>query len=258
MKFNTSDKYNPLSESYHINYRSTTYLLDVKVGDVTGDGINDTVSLYGKKESSSDIFAETITVLIKDGVTGNTQTITPKFNSGYNPTIFLGDFTKSGFCDIKISIDSGGSGGYGFFYIYSYRDNTFKETFNFDNFNRKYKYTIDYNDLYKVNVNAVTLNKLFTLDISYKGYEYLSQYYYKNGKLKKPLEGEVLALSLLIPIVDNATLTIYNLLAFQRIIGTNNSDTLGYVQNLLSWGGQTFNVLNTFVAIQGSSLISPY
>ncbi|AAK81346.1 hypothetical protein HGI32_16465 [Clostridium acetobutylicum] len=244
-------------ESYYRNYKNV-YLLDRKVGDVTGDDIPDTVSLYGEKEAPSEIFADDITVIITDGSTGNTTTITPEFNSGYNPTIFLGDFTKNRVYDIKISIDSGGSGGYGFFYIYSFMENTFREIFNFDAYNKEYKYKVDYDDLYKVNVGAITLNKLFILDISYKGYDVLSQYYYENGKLIKPVDGDVLALGALVPIVSNELLDFYNLLAFQRIIGTYNADTLGYVQNLLSWDGKNFTPSSTFVNISGSSLISPY
>lgn len=58
------------------------------------------------------------------------------------------------------------------------------------------------------------LNKLFVLDISYKGYDYLFQYYYENGNLKRPVEGEVLALNTLSPIVRNEKDNTYDLLAY--------------------------------------------
>lgn len=104
------------------------------------------------------------------------------------------------------------------------------------------------------------LNKdiLFTLDISYKGYGYLFQYYDENGKLKNPVQGEVLALSSLVPIVNNEKNNAYDLLAFQRIIGTSNSDTLGFIENLLSWDGQKFVSSRMFATILGTNLISPY
>lgn len=82
----------------------------------------------------------------------------------------------------------------------------------------EFKYKVDYADLYKVDVGNVMLYKLFILDIIYKGHDYLSQYYDENGKLKKPVQEEVLALSSLVPIVtdeknnafDIFTLTQYN------------------------------------------------
>lgn len=241
------------------SFNQNTYLLDMKVGDVTGDGIPDKVSLYGiKSEGSTGIFADNITVVIEDGSTKQTKTITPAFNSGYNSKLFLGDFTKDGVEDINLSIDSGGSGGYGYFYIYSFKNNNLEETFNFDKYNEEYKYKVDYANLYKVDVVNVTLDKLFTLDISYKGYNYLSQYYNEKGNLNKPVQGEVLALSSLIPIVNNENSNSYDLLALQRIIGTSNSDTLGLIQNLLSWNGQKFVSSKMFTAILGTNLISLY
>ncbi|MFL0245469.1 VCBS repeat-containing protein [Candidatus Clostridium stratigraminis] len=235
------------------------YLLDMKLGDVTGDGIPDKVSLFGSKpDGSKGIFADNITVVIEDGSTKQRETITPEFNSGYNASLFLGDFTKDKVDDIKVSIDAGGSGGYGFFYIYSFKNNNLQEIFNFDSYNKEYIYKVDYADFYKVHVANVLLNKLFVLDISYKGYDYLSLYYNEDGRLKKPIQGEVLAIGALIPVVNNERSNSFDLLAFQRIIGTTNSDTLGYIQNFLTWDGHNFVSSRIFAAIPGTNLISLY
>lgn len=235
------------------------YLLDMKQGDVNGDSIIDKVYLYGNKpDGDAGIFADNITVVIEDGRTNQTKTITPEYNAGYNARLFLGDFSKDNIDDIKISIDSGGSGGYGFYYVYSFKNNILKEIFNFDKYNKQYKYRVDYGDFYKVYVSNVELDKLFILDISYKGYDYLSQYYDENGKLKKPVKGEVLALGDLVPVVNDEKNNNFDLLAFQRIIGTANADTFGYVQNLLTWDGKEFVTSRMLVAIPGTKLISPY
>jgi hypothetical protein len=240
-------------------FRQNTYLLDTKVGDVTGDGVPDEVFLYGNKPDGTEgIFAEDITVVIEDGRTKKTKTITPEFNSGYNPRLFLGDLTKDRIEDIKVSIESGGSGGYGYFYIYSFKNNNLKEIFNFDKYNEEFKYKVDYADLYKVNVGNVMMDKLFILDISYKGYDYLSEYYGENGKLKKPVKGEVLAISALVPVINDEKTNAYDLLAFQRIIGITNSDTLGYIENLLSWNSEKFASTRMVASTPGTNLISPY
>lgn len=241
------------------SFRQHIYLLDMKVGDVTGDGIQDKISLYGRKpQGSTGIFVDDITVVIQDGRTDIIETITPEFNSGYNPSLFLGDFTGDKIDDIKVSIDSGGSGGYGYFYIYSFKSNKFQEIFNFDVYNKEYTYRVYYNVHYKVDVINFMLDKLFVLDISYKGYDYLFQYYYENGNLKRPVEGEVLALNTLVPIVRNEKDNTYDLLGYQRVIGTSNSDTLGYIENLLYWNGQKFVSSTMYAATMGTNLISPY
>ncbi|WP_160358573.1 hypothetical protein [Clostridium chromiireducens] len=82
------------------------------------------------------------------------------------------------------------------------------------------------------------------------------RYYNENGELKKPARGEVLALSALVPILNNERINSYDLLAFQRIIGTTNSDTLGYIENLLTWTGERFVSSRMFASISGTNLIS--
>jgi hypothetical protein len=68
----------------------------------------------------------------------------------------------------------------------------------------------------------------------------------------------VLALSSLVSIVNNEKNDAYDLLAFQRIIGIYNSDTLGFIENLLSWDGEKFVSSRMFATIPGTNLISPY
>ncbi|WP_040711553.1 hypothetical protein [Paenibacillus curdlanolyticus] len=231
-------------------------LLDRKQGDVNGDGIVDTVYLYGNTTDGN--FADQITLLIQDGRSHKTTTVNLPNNAGYNARLFLGDFTKDHVNDILVSIDSGGSGGYGIFYIYSFKNNVLHELFNFEKYNNAHKFKVNYENDYKVSVSSPQLDVLFTIDISNKGHDYLSQFYNPNGKLKQPLQGEVLALGALYPIVTNTKSTSYDLLAFQRIIGTTNSDTLGYVENQLAWNGSQFKSARLSVAIPGTKLISHF
>ena len=45
---------------------------------------------------------------------------------------------------------------------------------------------------------------------------------------------------------------VYELLAYQRIAGRYNADSLGYVQNILAWKNNMFVLDNQYVAIFGS------
>ncbi|WP_204602305.1 VCBS repeat-containing protein [Cohnella boryungensis] len=229
-------------------------VLDMKLGDVNGDGIIDKVYLYGN--TSNGIFADNITLIIQDGHSNQSTTVNLQNNAGYNARLFLGDFSKDNVQDILVSIDSGGSGGYGIFYIYSFKNNILHEMFDVDKYNNEYKFNVNYEDFYKVSVGNPQLDVLFTIDISNKGYDYLSQYYNDNGKLKQPAKGEVLALGALYPIVTNVNSVGYDILALQRIIGTTNSDTLGYVENLMTWNGTQFTSSRLSVSILGTRLIS--
>lgn len=233
-------------------------LLDMKRGDVNGDGILDTVYLFGNKVDPTSLFADHITMGIQDGATHQLTIVHPPENAGYNATLFLGDFSKDGILDILISMESGGSGGYGIFYIYSFRNNDLQKLFDVQTYNELHQFHVNYEDGYKVSISSPRLDILFTIDISNKGYDYLSQFYNEQGKLKQPTQGEVLALGALYPIVTDLNSMSYDLLAFQRIIGTINADTLGDVENLLTWNGNAFTSKRLTVSILGTKLITPY
>ncbi|WP_186431475.1 VCBS repeat-containing protein [Clostridium sp. BSD9I1] len=218
-------------------------------GDVNGDRIPDNVYLTGRKMPDSP-FIQNITLIIQDGTTGRAKGIHLSENAGYNPTLFLGDFTGDGVDDILVSINSGGSGGIMYHYIYSFANNVAKLLFDFNAYNEEYNYDITYKDNYKVEVISENNNEKYIIDISTRGEEYLSEIYDENGKLKQPISGFVNPLSGLYP-VDFDSNGVYELLAYQKIAGRYNADSLGYVLNTLKWKDNRFVLDNQNVAIFG-------
>lgn len=216
-------------------------------GDVNGDRIPDNVYLTSIKTSDSP-FTQNITLVIEDGRTGSFTNIPLSDNSGYNPRLFLGDFTGDGMDDIFISIDSGGSGAIMYHYIYSFINNTPQLLFDFNSYNDEYNYEVTYKDNYRVEVVSRKNDKNYIIDISTRDDEYLNEIYYENGKLKNPISGFVNPLSALYP-VDFDSNNIYELLAYQKIAGRYNADSLGYVLNTLKWKDNMFILDNQYVAI---------
>jgi hypothetical protein len=219
-------------------------------GDVTGDGIPDNVYLTGIKTPSSP-FTQNITLIIQDGMLGGFTSIPLSENAGYNPRILLCDFTADSVNDILIGIDSGGSGAIMYYYIYSFINNVVKLLFDFNEYNEKYKYDVTYKDNYKVEVISKENNKKYIIDISNREADYLSEIYNEEGKLKSPINGFVNPLSGLYP-VDFDSNKVYELLAYQKIAGRYNADSLGYVLNTLKWKDNMFILDNQNVAIFGS------
>lgn len=220
-------------------------------GDVSGDRISDTVYLTGVTTPDSP-FIQQITLHIQDGRSGRVTRIPLQENAGYNPTIFLGDFTGDGVDDILVSIASGGSGGTMYHYIYSFVNQRVQLLFDFAVYNEQYQYEVEYQDKYKVEVISKINNEKYIIDISTRDSDYLNEIYYKNGKLKSPITGFVNPLSGLYP-VDFDSDKQFELLAYQKIAGRYNADSLGYVLNTLTWWEDRFVLQSQFVAIYGSA-----
>ncbi|MDQ0246814.1 hypothetical protein J2S09_004418 [Bacillus fengqiuensis] len=220
-------------------------------GDVTGDLVPDNVYLTGIRTSDSPL-TQNITLLIQDGRTGVITSVPLRENAGYNPSLFLGDFTGNGAADILISITTGGSGGIMYHYVYSFLNNKAQLLFDFNVYNEQYQYEVTYQDNYKVEVISKENNKKYIIDISTKGDEYLNEIYDENGKLKSPINGFVNPLSGLYP-VDFDSNKVYELLAYQKIAGRYNADSLGFVLNTLGWKENRFVLQNQYVAILGST-----
>lgn len=221
-------------------------------GDITGDNIPDNVYLTGVKMPGVS-YIQNITLVIQNGATGAFVSIPLKENSGYAPTLFLGDVTGDRVDDILISIATGGSGGTYIYYIYSFVNSRASLLFDYAVYNQQYKYDVTYKDNYKVEVISRRNNERYIIDISLRGSDYLSEIYDTTGKLINPINGWVDPISGLYP-VDFDSDKVYELLAYQKIAGRYHADSLGYVLNTLKWKNNMFTLDNQEVAIYGSQV----
>ncbi|CAM3248074.1 hypothetical protein FITA111629_12490 [Filibacter tadaridae] len=231
---------------------STMIVVDEKRGDVNGDGFMDTVYITAEKDKDSP-FWKNITLVILYGKTNVHERLPLKENMGYHPTIFLGDFTGDQLDDILIVIDTGGSGATVNGYIFSFVEGTMQQVFDADQFDAQHHYEVAYQDHYKAIVKSAVPHKKYTLDLGYKGKEYLSEIYNEDGTLKKPIEGWVDPPSGLYPI-DLARTGVYELNIVQQIAGRYHADGLGYVESMLKWDGHKFVVDRQSVSIFGEDL----
>ncbi|MCI3986425.1 hypothetical protein MMJ63_16330 [Bacillus vallismortis] len=220
-------------------------------GDVTGDGVIDEVFLTGTQMPGSPLWRD-IMLVIHDGRIHQEQRLQLQNNMGYNPSLFLGDLTGDKIVDAVV-MDTGGSGGAIYAYIFAYLNWQFQQIFHSDVFNAEWKYSVKYQNQYKASVISHHQNEMYMLDLTYKGGEYLNEIYTAQGVLKMPIEGWVNPLSGLYPVDFDRDGT-YELLAYQRIAGRYNADSLGYVQTVLKWNGRRFMLDRQNVSIVGSGL----
>ena len=229
-------------------------IVTYKLGDVTGDGFQDLIYITADKQTDSPIFLRNITLFVRYGRTNRTEMFRLPENAGYNPTIWLGDVTGDGINDILVVIDSGGSGAIIFAYIYSMQNGQLTNIFDSIKMNEQHPYKVLYADYYRANVFSVSPPKKYTLDLQYKGEEYLNEIYNSDGTLKQPIEGWVDPISSLNP-VDLARNGKYDLLGMQQIAGRYHADGLGYVENLYHWNGRKFDIVRQTVSIYGEEII---
>ncbi|MGI8316988.1 VCBS repeat-containing protein [Halobacillus mangrovi] len=219
-------------------------------GDVNGDHIPDHVYVTGFKQSDVSII-QNMTLVVQDGATGRYISIPLKENMGYDPMVFLGDFTEDGVRDILLTIPSGGSGGTTYNYIYSFVHNTPLLLFDSDVYNKRYQYKVTYKDYYKVEVLSKLNNTKYIIDLSLRVPDYLNEIYNTDGKLITPINGWVDPISGLYPVDFDAN-KLYELLVYQQIAGKYHADSLGYIQNRLKWNGYMFALDYQDLAIFGS------
>lgn len=206
------------------------------------------VVLLGEKQPDSP-FYKNITIKFFNKDKKEVYSVSPKQNAGYDPNIFAGDFTGGKTKQILLSIQSGGSGAFGYFYLYTIKNNAVVTMYDAEMFNKDNVYKATYQNNYKVSVTGN--DKLFTIDLSGRDKDYLSQIYTADGKLIKPIDGYVSDLNTLAPVFDYFS-NRFNLIALQRITGLYNADLLGYVQTTLSYKDGRFENFNTFVLINST------
>lgn len=221
-------------------------------GDVTGDRVMDQIYLTGTKTPDSPYIRDII-LHVRDGRTGVVTSITLHNNEGYNPTLFLGDFTGNGVDDILIGMSTGGSGGIINYYIVSFVGNQVRFLFDSDVYNNHFHYEVNYQDHYKVEVISRPNNERYIIDISTRDASYLNEIYDRNGKLKSPITGFVDPLSGLYP-VDFDSNGVYELLAYQKISGRYHADGLGYMLNTLGWENNGFSLQQQYLGIFGAQV----
>jgi hypothetical protein len=139
----------------------------------------------------------------------------------------------------------------------SYREESFDTIFSSERYNIAYMFIAEFVDSYRISIFNVYANKLFYLDIRYKGREYLSRYYDDDEKLYGPVQCLVLNAVPIIPVVSSLKDNYYDLLAVHRLIGAPDGEPLGCINNLLSWDGKGFSSVSITVCGPGMDLIAP-
>ncbi|WP_411954277.1 VCBS repeat-containing protein [Alkalibacillus sp. S2W] len=218
-------------------------------GDVTGDGVFDVVIVWGWHKPDTPYW-EGLTIDVQNGVTGEIARQPLSQSEGYDPSIWLGDVTGNGVDDIVLTIQTGGSGATINAYVFQYEPQRLATLFDSEQFQNQYAYQVNYQDQYLVHVLSQSNQELYSIDLSLRPSEYLNEIYDQDGVLLEPIEGWVNPMSGLYP-VDFDGDGVYELMILQRIAGRYNADAIGYVQTVLDWQDNYFELSQQYVEVFG-------
>lgn len=227
-------------------------IIDIKCGRVSEKCGEDIIILKGTYFDEHSKFIENTKIVIKDNITEEIKEY-PVDVRGYNLRLFIGKFSSTDREDIFISGETGGSGGYAIAILYKYTGGELKEVFNVDNFFDKYNCRGKYLENYRLQVVCISYKKQYILDISNIDKMYLENIYDENGKVmvdNKP----TISYPNKIDVVNTLDDSLLNIQVYERIIGTNNSETLGYIKQLLSFKDSETKVIDEYVMSRGSNI----
>ncbi|WP_026896280.1 hypothetical protein [Clostridiisalibacter paucivorans] len=226
-------------EEYDI--KDNYYIIDYKKGDVTGDDKEDDILLVGHKiNGKEDIFADDLTVLVKDSDDGFKKATYKDF-AGYSGNLFVGDFTGDKIDDVMVSADTGGSGGIIEHMIAVFTEENSKVIFDNED-NEGLQIKAKFEDDFKAEVEIEELKKTIKLDISAGKDDYIEQGIYDDsGELLQKIEPWMNPISLAEP-VYNPIEEKYELRAYQRIVGSCNADTISYMEERWSYNDEDWDL----------------
>ncbi len=206
-------------------------VIATEAADVTGDGVKDSITLVGTSPDDNSAFQNSISLRIFDASTNKMIEADLKDFGGYEPKIFLGDFTGDKVKDIMISAPTGGSGGIIDNRIVTVKDGKAQLIFGEDD-NAGLALSGKFADGFKANLKVEQLNKDFTVDLSaFKDGYVEGGTYDASGKLKVDVEPWADGFSLLEPVEYTGDGTYY-LRGIQSISGVAHVNRISNMESL--------------------------
>ena len=206
------------------------------------------IKLFANKLSDTP-FYQNIEIRVYDENQNLLYTFAPKIDYGYSPKLTALDFIGNGLNQIFYSADSGGSGGYGFYYIFEICSKNATTLFDFETFGSQNQYSGQFLNNYRAQIFAK--ENTYFLDVSKMDNYFKNQIFYSNGMVKNT-EINIGGVNIVFPFF-NPSLGIWLLQVYQKATAVAEVNTLGYVINALKFDGQNFTQFWQYFALPPTS-----
>lgn len=230
----------PIIPAAEINLPAVNSILEITEADVTGDGITDTIYLAGHKVQPNSQYVDDVSITVKSGARKTLSTFRLNKIGGYQPHLFIGDFSGDKVPDVYVATASGGSGGWSYYNIVSFNDNKPKQIFTTQD-NPNQSINGRFIDGWKTELTNSTNGKTVAIDVSARKSDYLRLgIYNEDGTVKRETQTLTAPYSKLEPIdVDNDG--VFELKGVQRISGAYRADGIADIETMLKYDGTTWS-----------------
>ncbi len=199
-----------------------TPFCEYKMGNLIESNKFNEVSLC----SEGKLFRENIEIKVK---TDDGEIIVePSVNIGYSPEIFVANFLNNGLEQVLYSVESGGSGGYSYYQMFSFKDGISQSVFNSEDFKPTIEARYLDNNIIEINFQG----KILYLDSSTSGCQN-----------KDDCNLYISDVNTILPYY-NIALDRYYLQVLQRIYGGYEANNFGYITSLIEVNEDGYNIIS--------------
>ncbi|WP_335868978.1 hypothetical protein [Bacillus sp. 2205SS5-2] len=191
--------------------------------DVTGDGVNNKVTLYGLPYDEDSPYFKEVWSTVQ---TASGENLQIDYKPGYEPTLQFEDLNHDLVLDIFYSSPTGGSGGLSNYALHTTKDNEITDI----TIPKPLHISGEFQENYQAQIDFLDTEQSFQVDLSKRKEDYGRLGIYKNGKLLKPTKLMIAPYSFL-EIVEIKDKKGKGLKGSQQISGAYNADSIGLAQS---------------------------
>ena len=206
-------------------------IFSTKLGDINGDLKCEKLTLVGVPSEKDSKLMDSLKLIIE-----NSNNEKQTFNidiSGYSFNLSLANFFEDSANQIFITGQYGDSASLSVFKLYQYKNNKLKLILDNNILASQLNYTAMFLKDGLAEIIPEKGNKKFTINISRHYEGYLDLIYDNEGNVLPNVSPSISNANTVYPILQPYN-NYYTLQIQQRIVGVSNSDTLGFIQSIVS------------------------
>lgn len=224
------------------------FIIDVIVADVTGDMIDDTITLYGQRLSVDDRHFRNPIIIVENGSDHSFIRYSLDNTGGLDANLFAGDFSGDKIADIYIKTITGGSGGWSYHHIISFNGKTPQELFGHKDNCPQGIIGLFVNN-FQVELSHPNIPRTIFISINDKRDDYTRiGVYDQTGVLKKDPGIMIAPFNELEPVYNHQK-EMYELNGTQQISGAYRAHYLAILETRLSYTEKVWLNVNTYLSV---------